>query len=49
LIGLVGNKKDLVEERRISVEEGMTKAQERKNCLYCETSALTGEGVEELF
>ena len=41
-LGLIGNKKDLVEERRVSKEEGYLKAGERKNCLYHETSALTG-------
>lgn len=39
----------MIEDRRVSKEEGEIKAAERKNCLYHETSALTGEGVEELF
>ncbi len=48
-IGLVGNKKDLIEERRVTTEQGIKKAQERKNCLYHQTSALSGEGIDELF
>jgi GTPase SAR1 family protein len=39
----------LEEERKISKEEGTLKAVEKNNCLYHETSALTGEGVDELF
>ena len=44
----MGNKKDLVEERRISTEEGLVKANTNK-CIYPECSALSGDGVEELF
>lgn len=44
----MGNKKDLVEERRVSQEEGLLKANDNK-CIYQECSALSGEGVEELF
>ena len=45
---MVGNKKDLVEERKISKEEGILKANEHK-CIYHECSAFSGEGIDELF
>jgi len=47
-LGIVGNKKDLVEERKVSKEAGILKASENKS-LYLECSALSGDGVDELF
>lgn len=44
----MGNKKDLVGERKVSYEEGSLKASDSK-CLYFECSALSGEGFDELF
>lgn len=46
---MIGNKKDLEEERKVTKEQGLLKASEKNNCLYQETSALTGEGIDELF
>ena len=45
---LVGNKIDLMEERKVTEEEGKTYAK-RHNFIFCEVSALTGDGVQELF
>jgi GTPase SAR1 family protein len=42
LICIIGNKRDLIEKRRVSREEGELKASERANGFYHETSALTG-------
>lgn len=47
-IVLVGNKKDLVEERQVSFERANLFAASR-NLPYVEVSAKTGEGIEDLF
>ena len=51
---IVGNKRDLVNERVVDYEEGVTYAEmlsEKydKKISYIETSALTGENIEEAF
>ena len=45
---LVGNKKDLENEREVSYQEGLEFAKKNK-LIFFETSAKTGEGVEETF
>jgi small GTP-binding protein len=45
---LVGNKKDLEKERIISEKEGLEIAKQ-KNYLFYETSAKTGENVNQIF
>jgi len=45
---LIGNKKDLEELRQVSYEEASEWAQSN-NMKFLETSALTGENVEEVF
>ena len=45
---LVGNKVDLVEERKVKEEEGKTFAEEH-SFIFQEISALTGDGIQELF
>lgn len=45
---LVGNKIDLVEDREVSTEEGKELAEEL-NLSYIETSAKTGENIEDAF
>jgi len=47
-IVLVGNKKDLVEERQVSFERANLFAASR-NLPYVEVSAKSGEGIEDLF
>ena len=44
---LVGNKKDLADERTVSFEEANNLAQ-KSRLEYFETSAATGEGIELL-
>jgi small GTP-binding protein len=45
---VVGNKMDLIEERKVATEEGEAVARDI-NAIYCEVSAKTGAGVRELF
>ena len=45
---LVGNKVDLVEERKVKEEEGKEFA-DQHNFIFQEMSALTGDGIQELF
>ena len=45
---LIGNKKDMEQDREVSYEEGQEFAQ-RKNMLFFETSTKTAENVEEMF
>lgn len=46
---LIGNKNDLVKQRQVKKRDAETKAK-KLNCIaYIETSALTGEMVEEAF
>lgn len=45
---ILGNKKDLVDERKVSIDEGNRVGNELK-LEYIETSALTGENVNEAF
>jgi small GTP-binding protein len=46
---VVGNKSDLAEERMVSVAAGQEMARQLRAVLYAETSALTGEGIDDLF
>ena len=45
---LVGNKKDLTETREVSYDEGKAMA-DKNGMLFFETSAKTGEGIENIF
>lgn len=45
---LVGNKIDLVNQRKVTMEEGKNLAEENGMAFY-ETSALTGENIEKIF
>ena len=45
---LIGNKKDLEEQRQVKFEEGKDLA-EKNNLLFLETSAKTAENVQESF
>eukprot|EP01017_Pseudomicrothorax_dubius_P012094 TRINITY_DN1475_c0_g1_i2.p2 TRINITY_DN1475_c0_g1~~TRINITY_DN1475_c0_g1_i2.p2 ORF type:complete len:134 (-),score=47.99 TRINITY_DN1475_c0_g1_i2:225-626(-) len=45
---LVANKKDLADQRVVSVEEGKALAAEF-SIPFLESSALTGEGIQEIF
>ncbi|KAJ5075877.1 ras-related protein rab-5b-related [Anaeramoeba ignava] len=47
-IGIIGNKNDLISERKIQFEEAKNLADEI-NCPYFETSAKTGENIKEAF
>jgi GTPase SAR1 family protein len=48
VVGLVGTKGDLVDQREVSPEEGAAFAREH-GMMFCEASAKTGENVEEAF
>jgi small GTP-binding protein len=48
LIFLVGNKSDLISQRKIEQQEAQDWASEN-GCVYMETSAFDGSGVKELF
>lgn len=48
IVLLVGNKKDLESERQVSLADAQQGAAEM-NALYVETSARSGEGVQEAF
>lgn len=45
---LVGNKVDLIEDRKVTYEEGL-KLAESMNISFIEVSALSGEGVHSMF
>lgn len=47
-VALVGNKNDLKNQRKIKRED-VDPWVDRYDCIYVETSALTGDGVEEAF
>ncbi|KAL8579374.1 hypothetical protein ACOMHN_026739 [Nucella lapillus] len=47
-IAIVGNKSDLNQKRTVSPAEAKKFANQHK-CLYFETSAATGEGVDDMF
>jgi small GTP-binding protein len=46
---LIGNKVDLEEKRNVSTEEGQQLAEDIDTTIFLETSAKTGENVEEAF
>jgi len=46
---LIGNKKDLEEQRMVKTEEGETLGKQIKACNFVETSAKYGENVEKAF
>merc|ERR1712153_113632 len=48
VIMLVGNKTDLAKQRQVTFEEA-TKFAEENGLIFIETSAKTGDGVEETF
>ncbi|CAD8178524.1 unnamed protein product [Paramecium pentaurelia] len=48
VISLVGNMIDLEAERTVTKEEGLQKAEEI-NALYFETSAATGQNIDDIF
>ena len=48
VITLVGNKNDLSTQRKVSFEEGSNFAK-KNNCLFFETSARNGSGINDIF
>ncbi|KAK8878175.1 Ras- protein Rab-31 [Tritrichomonas musculus] len=48
-IAVVGNKIDLADDRKVSREEGQEYANKVGTEFYMETSAMTGEGINNLF
>ena len=46
---LVGNKKDLVSDRQVDYDEGVEAAAKSGAEFYYEVSALTGDGIMDLF
>lgn len=46
-IVLCGNKTDLVDQRQVSVAEGRAKATELEMAAFFETSAVTGDNLEQ--
>lgn len=46
---LVGNKCDLEHLRRITKEQGKALASKWENCLFIETSAMSGVNIDETF
>ena len=48
LLVIVGNKTDLADNRKVTRKEGKSKAREHE-ALWLETSAKSGENIEELF
>jgi small GTP-binding protein len=48
VIALIGNKKDLVDERVVAADAGAELAQKEELPVFEETSAKTGEGVENV-
>jgi small GTP-binding protein len=47
-IGLLGNKSDCDTDRQVSCEEGAQKSEKLELAFYCETSAVTGQNIEEI-
>jgi small GTP-binding protein len=48
VITLVGNKNDLISQRKVTFEEGFEFAK-KNNCLFFETSARNGTGINDIF
>ena len=48
LFVLIGNKNDLIESREVSYDEGL-KISQKYNMLFFETSAKSGENIENIF
>lgn len=48
MIGLAGNKADLENKREVPTEEARQYAQEN-GCIFYETSAKSGENVQQMF
>ena len=47
-IVICGNKSDLEDQREVSFDSA-SKAAEEQDAIYCETSAMTGAGIERMF
>lgn len=46
-IVLCGNKTDLMDQRQVSIAEGRAKAKEFEMAAFFETSAMTGDNLEQ--